>query len=66
MRKDLWICCSLTSALLEIEILQDSEAYVMAGSVVYFVNSHQTVECHTPCGFGAADKAISNAQQLVF
>ena len=27
-----------------------------------FVNSHQIVEWHTPCGFGAADKAILKAQ----
>jgi len=31
MRKDLLICCSLLLALLDNEILQASEAYVMAG-----------------------------------
>jgi len=35
MRKDLRICCYLILALLDIEILQGSGGYVMAGSVAY-------------------------------
>ena len=35
MRKALWICCSLLLALLDTEVLQASEAYVMTGSMAY-------------------------------
>ena len=31
-----------------------------------FVDRHQIVEWHTPCGFWAADKAVADRQQLVF